>query len=265
MALQPVETMNKITATILTFNEELRIEGCLKSLGGVVDEIVVVDSFSTDSTVEICKRYGCRVRQRHLSGYGAQRQYATSLASNDYVLSIDADETLSPELAEQIRMLKETGFTHRVYLISRLNFFCGRPVRHSGWYPDRQIRLFDRRYANWNLRDVQERVIFRDSVRPELLAGEILHYRCDTPQEYFTKKRRQAEISAAVLAASDAVLPPFTPLWAGIKAFVRKYIGEHGIADGLVGITIGAENFHCARMAVKRARIIRKAKNKDEA
>ena len=95
----------------------------------------------------------------NFDGFGAQRQYATSLTTHQYVLSIDADEVLSPALQESILRLKEEGFSHRVYSVARLNFYCGFPVRHCGWYPDRQIRLFDKRYANWNLRDVSEAVI----------------------------------------------------------------------------------------------------------
>ena len=165
--------MEKLTATIIALNEERRLAACLESLRGVADEVVVVDSYSTDHTVAICHDYGCRVTQRHFDGFGAQRQYATSLASHRYILSIDADEVLSPALCESIIRLKEQGFAHRVYAISRLNFYCGYPVKHCGWYPDLQIRLFDKRYANWNLHDVGEKVIFRDSVRPEPVDGDI--------------------------------------------------------------------------------------------
>ena len=125
-----------ISVTIITHNEADRIEACLKSVAAVADEIIVVDSFSTDFTADICRRYGCRVVSRSFEGYGQQRQYATSLTSHPYVLSIDADEVLSPALIASILKEKEQGFNHRVYSIPRLNFFCGQPVRHCGWYPD---------------------------------------------------------------------------------------------------------------------------------
>ncbi len=174
----------KISVTILTRNEASRIEACLQSLDGVADEIIVIDSFSTDDTVEICQRHGCKVTRRHFPGYGAQRQYATSLASHHYVLSVDADEVLSPALRGSLMKLKQDGFAHRVYSFSRLNFYCGVPVRHCGWYPDVQIRLFNKRYANWDLRNVSEQVMFPDTLRPQLVDGDILHYRCSTPEEY---------------------------------------------------------------------------------
>ena len=113
--------MEKLTATIIALNEERRLAACLESLRGVADEVVVVDSYSTDHTVAICHDYGCRVTQRHFDGFGAQRQYATSLASHRYILSIDADEVLSPALRESIIRLKEQGFAHRVYAISRVS------------------------------------------------------------------------------------------------------------------------------------------------
>ena len=139
--------MTKISATILTYNEVGSIEGCLESLRDIADEIIVVDSGSTDSTLDICRRYGCKISQRELAGFGAQRQYATSLTTHSYVLAIDADEELSPALRRSLIELKTQGLTHRVYAFSRLNFYCGFAVRHCGWYPDTQIRLFDRRTA----------------------------------------------------------------------------------------------------------------------
>lgn len=246
--------MKSVTATILTYNEERHIEVCLQSLLDVVDEIVVVDSFSTDSTVDICLRYGCRVKQRRLAGYGAQRQYATSLASHNYILAIDADEALSPQLARSILAIKAEGFTHRVYSTSRLNFFCGHPVHHCGWYPDTQIRLFDRRYANWNLRDVDERVIFRDSVTPEPVKGDILHYRADTRSEFAIKERHHAMITARELSESCRAIAPLVPTAAALKAFVECYIGKRGFADGADGLAISLERFRCARLSYRTAR-----------
>ena len=122
--------MTKISATILTYNEVGSIEGCLESLRDIADEIIVVDSGSTDSTLDICRRYGCKISQRELAGFGAQRQYATSLTTHSYVLAIDADEELSPALRRSLIELKTQGLTHRVYAFSRLNFYCGFAVRH---------------------------------------------------------------------------------------------------------------------------------------
>lgn len=246
--------MAKISATILTYNEEHRISACLESLRDIADEIIVVDSFSTDSTLDVCRRYGCKISQRRLAGFGAQRQYATSLTTHSYVLAIDADETLSPALRNTLLQLKTEGFAHRVYSMSRLNFFCGYAVKHCGWYPDRQIRLFDKRYANWNLHDVHERVIFRDSVRPEQLTGDILHHRCNTTGEYALTQQRQAVMRAHVLAAQRANIGALSPTLHGIRAFLSIYIRRGGILDGAVGFTISLHRYKAEKKAYAEAR-----------
>ena len=116
--------MTQISALIISRNEEHKIKQCLDSLEGIADEIIVVDSYSTDNTVKICEEAGCKVVQRAFPGYGAQRQYATSLATHRYILSIDADEVLSPALRTSLKKLKNEGLTHRVYSFTRMNFYC---------------------------------------------------------------------------------------------------------------------------------------------
>lgn len=246
--------MDKITATIIALNEQSRIGECLESLREVADEIIVVDSFSTDDTVKICTDHGCRVTQRRFDGFGAQRQYATSLATHRFILSIDADEVLSPALRESIIRLKEQGFAHRVYSMSRLNFYCGYPVRHCGWYPDPQIRLFDKRYANWNLHDVGEKVIFRDSVRPEPIDGDILHYRCDTREQFMAVTRSHATIKARVLAARAEQISPLAPMVRGLRAWWHTYITKGGIFEGTVGHEIAAESYRSEYLAYSAAK-----------
>lgn len=250
--------MEKISATIIACNEEKRISACLESLQGIADEIVVVDSGSDDHTVAICHNYGCLVTMRPFDGYGAQRQYATSLTTHRFVLSIDADEVISPALRQSLLKLKEEGMTHRVYSMSRLNFYCGYPVKHCGWYPDTQIRLFDKRYAAWNLCDVAEKVIFRDSVRPEHLDGDILHYRCDTHEQYRRVTRSHAAIRARVLAAAPGNISVLTPPLQGVKAFWETYINRGGILEGSVGLEIARENYISAFLAF---RVAKKLKN----
>lgn len=261
MRQKKVLTMKPISVTIITYNEADRIEGCLDSLEGIADEIIVVDSMSTDGTADICRRRGCKVVERRMGGYGAQRQYATSLTTHSYVLSIDADEVLSPALRASIKKLKEEGFEHRVYSFSRLNFFCGQPVRHSGWYPDVQTRLFDKRYANWNLRDVAEKVIFRDSVRPLQLDGDLLHYRCDTSAEYEATQKQQAALRGRVLAARNESIGLMRPALSAIKAFVKTYIKDGGILDGAEGRAISRESYRSTLLSYKLARRLLKERH----
>lgn len=250
--------MNKISATILTLNEAHRIEACLESLRDVADEIVVVDSGSTDGTLDICRRYGCRISVRRMEGFGAQRQYATSLASHSYVLAIDADEALSPALRQSIISLKQQGLTHRGYMAARLNFFCGYAVKHCGWYPDLQVRLFDKRYACWSLTELNEHVVFRDNVTPELLKGDILHYRCDSTEEYMHRRLKQAEIKAATLASERVDIGQWTPVKKGLGRFLESYLTRGGIFDGSIGFAISRQHFLAERHAWRHARALMK-------
>lgn len=256
--------MVKLSVTILTLNEQRRIEACLESVKEIADEIIVVDSLSTDATLDICRRYGCRISQRRFQGYGAMRQYATSLAKNSYVLAIDADEVVSRPLAQAIMKLKEEGMErHRVYCFNRLTYYCDRPVRSCGLYPDLQIRLFDKRYANWNLRDISESVIFRDSVNPTLIEGELLHYPCLTPEQYHDTQQRHALIRSRVIAARGAV-GPLTPLLRAAGAFINAFFFQGGITDGAVGRAISREKSLAAFTAFSAARKLLKDRAKSE-
>lgn len=246
-------TMTKISATILTHNEAAHIEACLESLRGVADEIIVVDSYSTDATVEICSRYGCRISRRRMAGFGAQRQYATSLTSHSYVLAIDADEALSPALRNSLLHLKEEGFNHRGYRMARLNFYCGYAVKHCGWYPDYQVRLFDKRYASWSLRDINETVRFRDNVKPALVSGDLLHYRCSSAAEYQLRCMRQADIMARSLSGGTRI-GALTPLIKGLARFFTSYVRLRGVLDGAMGLAICRQHYRATRYAYKKAR-----------
>lgn len=246
--------MAHISVTIITYNEEKRIEACLNSIKDIADEIIVVDSFSTDRTPQICRDFGCKVTQRKFTGFGPQRQFATSLTSHSYVLTIDADEVLSPALLASLKKLKAEGFTHRVYSMSRLNFYCGRPVKHCGWYPDPQIRLFDKRYANWNMHGFKERVIFPKTLVPELLDGDILHYRCSTPEEYRNVQRRHAAFASRDISSNNASIHFYTPFIKGAEAFLDMYLANGAILDGREGRAISREHFRTAYIAYNMAR-----------
>lgn len=246
--------MAHISVTIITYNEEKRIEACLNSIKDIADEIIVVDSFSTDRTPQICRDFGCKVTQRKFSGFGAQRQFATSLTSHSYVLAIDADEVLSPALLASLKKLKADGFAHRVYSMSRLNFYCGQPVKHCGWYPDQQVRLFDKRYANWNLHGFKERVIFPDTLNPQPLDGDILHYRCSTPEEYRAVQRRHAAIESRDITSKHDSIRFYTPFIKGAEAFLGMYLVNGAILDGPEGRAISRERFRSTYMAYNMAR-----------
>lgn len=256
--------MNHISVTILTRNEASLIGDCLESLQGIADEIIVVDSFSDDDTVKICRDHGCKVIQRQFNGYGTLRQYATSLTTHNYVLSVDADEVISSELKQSILKLKQEGFAHRVYSIRRQNFFCGIPVKRCGWHPDDNIRLFNKRYANWNLRDIKEQVIFPDSLRPEPIKGQLLHYRCTSQQELDATEDRHAGLKSHIIAANNIHISPLTPILKGIGAYLSTYLRHGGIFEGKVGRKISGRNFRSEIMAYRLARRILKRRAEKE-
>ncbi len=250
--------MTSITATVITYNEQRNIERCLNSLLGVADEIVVVDSNSTDATVEICERYGCRVVRRPFSGFGSQRQFATGLTSHRYILSIDADEVLSEDLREAIIDLKRSGTLarHRMYALRMVSYVCGRPVYHSGFGPHLEVRLFDKRYATWDLRDVGERVNHSDSVVPAPLPGCIHHYRCDNLDELRGKELRHAAIRARVLAARKNSIGMFTPRLKAVGAFIACHLRQGAVLDGRVGHGIARVRYSATLAAYSDARRI---------
>lgn len=227
--------MAKISATIITDNNIATIERCLESIIGIADEIIVVDAFSDDGTAETCERYGCKVRQRRFDGFGAQKQYAVSLATNSYVLSIDADEYLDDDLRHSIAKLKEDGFEHRIYSFSRLNFFCGKPIRHSGWWPDKQTRLFDKRYGSWELRDVHERVTFPGTLWPAPLTGLLMHERRSSVAEHRRKETGYAVLEARVLVAAGVRPRLLGAYLRAAAAFLSIYVFKLGFLDGAEG------------------------------
>lgn len=254
--------MERISATIITRNEEENIERCLNSLQGVVDEIIVVDSYSVDRTQEICRRYGCKITSRPFSGFGSQRQYATGLTTNKYVLSIDADEVISEEMRECLLKLKERGFTHRVYAARVHSYFCGRAMQHSGWEPRPEIRLFNKRYANWNLRDVSEKVTFPDSLMLATLDGEIHHYRCASRGEFAAKEKRHASMLGRVLARKEAKISIISPLVQACRAYISCLMRDGALLDGKAGRIIAGHRFRTTRDAYRIARHLIKGKNK---
>lgn len=248
--------MTMLSATIITRNEERNIERCLNSLIGVADEIIVVDSMSTDSTADICRRYGAKVTERQFAGYGSQRQYAASLAGGRYVLSIDADEVLTEELRRNLLELKRKGFEHRMYCFRVVNYVNGRSVRRSGLEPIMQTRLFDKRYASWDLLDVGERLSYPGSVLPEPVEGEMHHYRCYTGAELEFKEIRNARIRGRMLAAAGINAPAPVCWLRALCSYVNCQISQGGIFDGSVGRTIARARFKATLAAYRTAREI---------
>jgi glycosyltransferase involved in cell wall biosynthesis len=230
--------MIRLSAVIITFNEERNIGRCLASLQGVADDIVVVDSNSTDRTLAICEQYKARVVNHTFEGHIEQKNYAITQALHPHVLSLDADECLDETLKEEIRRVKE-DFGASGYSMNRLTNYCGQWIKHSGWYPDVKLRLWDSRSGQWGGMNPHDRFEMRDAKAVvKHLEGNILHYSYYTVAEHEARTRRYAEISAkAMWQDGKKVLYPMIFIKA-VSKFLRNYFLHLGFLDGSYGLTI---------------------------
>lgn len=225
----------RISACVITFNEADRIGACLASLQ-FCDEIVVIDSYSTDATREIATAMGARVFSRHFDGFRSQKQFAVSKATHDWVLCLDADERVSEALRASIEALQSPGAQDATgYRFARCSYYFGRFLRHGNAYPDRVLRLFDRRRGGWNGdREIHESVRIEGPVRR--LPGDLIHY----PFRSFAHQLRKSERYARMMAEHEhrqgaaASLPRLllSPVW----RFLRGYVLRLGFLDGWQGL-----------------------------
>jgi len=225
----------KISATIITHNEERNLPRAIESLR-CADEIIVVDSGSSDRTVEIAEKLGARVVESAWPGYTNQKNLAAERATHDWILSIDADESLSEALEAEIWRLKKNGPQFDAYTLPRLAQYLGRWIRHSGWYPDRKVRLYHRCKATWVGAYVHESVTVNGTVGH--LESNLLHFTCDSLSEHMKTMDRYTTLAAEQLLASREKItwgrlllePPWT--------FFRTYIVKLGFLDGVEGLAI---------------------------
>jgi (heptosyl)LPS beta-1,4-glucosyltransferase len=229
----------KVSVTVITKNEATDIGAALSSVSWA-DEIVVVDSHSTDDTVSVARQHTPCVVVRDWNGYIDQKNHAASLARNDWILSLDADERVTPELAQEIQARLAGQPAEAAYRIPRVTWHLGRWVRTTDWYPDFQLRLYDRRAAEWTGRYVHEAVTVRGAIGQ--LRGELRHYayrdisdHLETIDRYTTLAARQMHEDGRRAGVMQVAGHP--PL-----AFLRNYIARGGIRDGLAGFIISALN-----------------------
>ena len=229
--------MQSISAVIITFNEELFIGKCLESLEGIADEIIVVDSFSTDSTVDICKKHGIRLVQHEFTGFMDQKNYSLTLASNNYVLSLDADEALSEELRRSVAEIKN-NITADGYYVNRLNNFCGKWMRHSAWYPDRQLRLFNKEKGAWGPINVHETFKMKQGSKISRLEGDLLHWTFTSKNEFSEKIEHFSRIAANDYFKAGKKVWFMTPAIHMIWRFFLNYFLHLGFLDGRYGYLV---------------------------
>lgn len=226
----------KITAIVITFNEEHNIAKALESLSWA-DEIVVVDSESTDNTVEIARRFTDRVYIRPWPGYSAQKNFAADQALNDWIFSLDADERVSPELASAIQRIEFSDSPEAAaYEMARLTFYLGRWIKHSGWHPDYKLRLYHRKRASWQGDYVHETLKANGKI--ERIAGDILHYTVRDASEHHSRMDRYTTLAAEQLFSQGRRASFLKLLFSPPAVFVRSYVLRLGILDGIPGLAI---------------------------
>jgi glycosyltransferase involved in cell wall biosynthesis len=225
----------KITATIISLNEERNIARAIESLR-CCDEILVLDSGSNDRTMELAANLGARVVESPWRGYAGQKNQAAECARHDWILSIDADEALSEALEGEIWGIKKNGPKYDAYTVPRLAQYLGRWILHSGWYPDRKVRLYDRRKAKWVGDFVHESVQVRGRIGH--LESNLLHFTCDSLSEHLKTMDRYTTLAAEELVfrktrihLSQLILDP---AW----TFLKTYFVRRGFLDGTEGLTI---------------------------
>lgn len=241
----------KISAVLITFNEEKNIERCLKSLLSVVDEIVVVDSFSVDKTEEICANYNVKFVQHAFDGHIQQKNWAITQANHHYVLSLDADEVLTPELQQSILAVKD-DFSADGYSFNRLNNYCGQWIKHCGWYPDVKLRLWDKTKGAWGGTNPHDTFMMQAGTRVVHLKGDLQHYSYYTVDEH----KKQADYFSSIAAKaylekgkrSNLLKIGVSPL----MKFIKSYLLQKGFFDGYYGFVICKIASHETYMKYKK-------------
>lgn len=227
-----------ISLVVITFNEESNIERCIRSVP-FADDVVVVDSFSTDRTVELAQKCGARVFQEKWRGYGPQKAFATEQAQQSWVLSLDADEALSPEAVTEIYAKFSDLNPEAGYLFPRRSFHLGRWIGYGGWYPDYQLRLFNKDHSQWNSADLHEKVEVKVKLK---LKAPILHWVFDGLSHQVVTNDRYSTLGAQQLFEKGKKFSYLKLIFKPWSKFVETYFWKRGFMDGLPGfiISVGA-------------------------
>jgi glycosyltransferase involved in cell wall biosynthesis len=225
----------KITATIITLNEERKIARAIESLR-CCDEILILDSGSTDRTVELAANLGARVIEAGWRGYAGQKNWAAEQAAHDWILSLDADEALSESLEAEIWNLKKSGPQHDSYTMPRQAQYLGRWILHSGWYPDRKVRLFNRKKAQWVGDYVHESVEVKGRVGH--LKSNLLHFTCDSLSQHLRTMDQYTTLAAEQIVAQKKAIGLRHMLAQPVWTFLKTYFFQRGYLDGTEGLAI---------------------------
>lgn len=244
--------MVPISVVIITFNEEKNIERCILSVKGLADEILVLDSFSTDATESICAKHGVKFIQREWEGYSASKNFANRQAAHSWILSLDADEALSEKLKQALLQLK-TKDRWQTLSFNRLTNYCGAWIKHSGWYPDKKIRLFNRDTTFWQ-GTLHEDLCLPANEQVKHLNLDILHYSYYTLQDHLAQIENFTGIAARELY-NRGKRPPLYKMYLNAWAkFVSHYLIHLGFLDGWAGFAIARYSAYATYLKYKKAR-----------
>ena len=230
-------TMNKLSVVIITLNEARNIGRCLESVRDIADEIVVVDSFSTDDTENICRQYGVRFIQHPFEGYIEQKNYALTQTTYNHVLSLDADEALSDELKASVFQVK-SNFSADGYTMNRLTNYIGKWIRHCGWYPDTKLRLFNHDKGKWGGVNPHDEFLFSGKTQIEHLQGDLLHYSYNSTEDHHKQIEHFTDIAARAYFEKGKKAPVIKLIFSPVIRFIRDYFFLLGILDGKAGFRI---------------------------
>ncbi|MGD8593365.1 MAG: glycosyltransferase family 2 protein [Gammaproteobacteria bacterium] len=254
--------MPKISACIISFNEEKKIEDCLKSLQPVVDEIIVVDSLSTDKTLEIVAKYTDKIFEQKFLGHVEQKNLAVSKASHDWILSLDCDERLSAQLQDSIKNIKNNLSLYDAYKMPRKTFYVYRWLNHC-WYPDKKVRLFDKNKARWGGTNPHDKVIVSSDNIQEL-KGDILHYSFDSVSAHIQTLDKFTEIGAQEIIKKGKKVSVWSPLLHAKWTFVRMYLVRGGFLDGFAGLVASILSFMHAFVKYSKVLVYQRSKNAEK-
>jgi glycosyltransferase involved in cell wall biosynthesis len=228
--------MQSLSLVIITYNEEANLADCIQSAAGICEEILVLDSFSTDGTRGIAENLGARVETHAFDGHIQQKNRAKNMAKNDWVLSLDADERLSTELLQSIRKVLENP-NFEGYSMNRLNHYKGKAIKHCGWYPDRKLRLWRRDKGDWTGVNPHDRFELH-SGESALISGDILHFTYASKEAMVTQVHKFANIAAAQNTSHSIAYLAFKMFFSSTFKFVKTYVFQLGLLDGIDGLQI---------------------------
>ena len=243
----------EISCVIITKNEEKNIERCLKSLQNVADEIIVIDSYSTDNTEAICQKYNVRFERLEWQGYSETKNYGNALARHSYILSVDADEALSEELVRELLKLKKNEGEADAYFVNRITNYCGKWIKHCGWFPDWKLRLWKKGVGSWT-GNIHEQFDLIKGTRTKKMKSLLLHYSYYTTDDHRSQIERYATLMAEDNYRRGKKASLLKIAFSPVVKFLNTYFLRLGFLDGYYGFKVCAYSSYATWLKYSKTR-----------